>query len=69
MIWPREPKAVVFDMDGLLVDSEILAREVMRAVSERHGFILPDEVFLRMVGLPGAASRVVAEGHFGAGFD
>lgn len=69
MIWPREPKAVVFDMDGLLVDSEILAREVMRAVSERHGFILPDEVFLRMVGLPGAASRVVAEAHFGAGFD
>ena len=69
MILPRKVEAVVFDMDGLLVDSEIMVREVMREVTHRHGLILPDEVFLRMVGLPGAASRGVAVTHFGEAFN
>ena len=61
---PRAIEAVVFDMDGLLVDSEVMVREVMREVTQRRGLTLPDEVFLRMVGLPGAASQLVAPGPF-----
>ena len=66
---PRAIEAVVFDMDGLLVDSEVMVREVMREVTQRRGLILPEDVFLRMVGLPGAASRLVAQAHFGNAFD
>jgi len=66
---PRRVEAVVFDMDGLLVDSETMVRDVMREVSRRREVTLPDEVFLRMVGLPGAASRSVAVAHFGEAFD
>ena len=69
MSLPRPVRGVVFDMDGLLVDSESLCRDVMMAVSARRGVALPMSVFLRMVGLPGYASRVVAVGHFGEAFD
>ena len=69
MSLPRPPKALVFDMDGLLVDSEAVFREVMMEASTLRGVELPDEVFLRMVGLPSQAGRDVALGHFGADFD
>jgi HAD superfamily hydrolase (TIGR01509 family) len=60
---------VVFDMDGLLVDTEAVFREVMMASSAVHGVELPEAVFLRMVGLPEHASRAVAMAHFGDDFD
>ena len=69
MSLPRAVKAVVFDMDGLLVDTEAVFRDVMMASSAAHGVDLPDAVFLRMVGLPEHASRAVAMAHFGDDFD
>jgi HAD superfamily hydrolase (TIGR01509 family) len=66
---PRDVQAVVFDMDGLLVDSESLFRDVMMESSRRRGVHLPIEVFLRMVGLQHEASKIVAMAHFGEGFD
>lgn len=69
MSLPRAVKAVVFDMDGLLVDTEAVFRDVMMASSAAHGVDLPDAVFLRMVGLPEHASRAVAMAHFGEDFD
>jgi HAD superfamily hydrolase (TIGR01509 family) len=69
MILPRLVEGVVFDMDGLLVDSESMFRDVMVLVSRRRGLDLPLEVFLRMVGLQHEASRAVAMAHFGEGFD
>jgi HAD superfamily hydrolase (TIGR01509 family) len=66
---PRPVRAVVFDMDGLIVDTEVVFRDVMMEASEARGLNLPEEVFLRMVGLPDHGSRAVAMAHFGDGFD
>ena len=68
MVFPRPIRAVVFDMDGLLVDTEVLIRDVMMRLAPAFGAQLPPEVFHRMVGLPLAASNAVAQAHYGPGF-
>ncbi len=69
MTLPRRVEAVIFDMDGLLVDTESLFRDVLMESSRLRGVDLPLPVFLRMVGLQAAASRAVAMAHFGEAFD
>jgi len=68
MTLPRRVQAVVFDMDGLLVDTETVFRDAMMAVSERQGRDLPLPVFLSMVGAPREQNRRVALDHFGPDF-
>lgn len=65
----RNPEAVVFDMDGLLFDTETIYREAMIATALRLGFQMQEEVFLAMVGLPAEASRAHLIKHYGHGFD
>jgi len=66
----RQPiDAVMFDMDGLLIDSERVVRDAMMQVALRRGRELPLAVFLRMVGMSIADSRGIAVDHFGADFD
>lgn len=66
---PRAVEAVVFDMDGVLVDSERMFRDAMLEVSLARGRELPLAVFHRMVGAPREQNRLVALDHFGADFD
>jgi HAD superfamily hydrolase (TIGR01509 family) len=68
MVFPRPIRAVVFDMDGLLVDTEVQIRDLMVEAARARGADLPFEVFKRMVGLPQAESDVVARAHFGPDF-
>jgi HAD superfamily hydrolase (TIGR01509 family) len=51
---PGFPEAVVFDLDGLMIDSEQLDWKGAKAVAARRGFDLDDEFLLRTIGRRGA---------------
>jgi len=56
-------------MDGLLLDSEIVYRDALRATAAEMGGELPDAVFKQMVGHTWPASAGVLRDHFGEAFD
>ncbi|MEI9963666.1 MAG: HAD family phosphatase [Caulobacteraceae bacterium] len=64
MTLPRRAEAVIFDMDGLLVDTEVLARDAMMAAAHDLGCDLPLPVFLSMVGRNQASSDEILREHF-----
>jgi len=66
---PRAPKAVVFDMDGLLVDTEPVVFRAMQRAAGAIGGEMPFGTFQRMVGLQHAHSEKIVIEHFGEGFD
>ena len=69
MTLPRRPAAVVFDMDGVLFDTEVMVRDAMTAAGVRLGFEVPEQLFLSLIGLAGDASRGKFLDHYGAAFD
>ena len=65
---PRMPEAVVFDMDGLLFDTEVLYQEAIQLAAAEGGHEVAIDVFNRTVGLPWAQSRALLLSHFGETF-
>ncbi len=51
--WPHELKAVAFDMDGLMVNTEELYFEVGQTILKRRGREFKDSLRRSMMGLPG----------------
>lgn len=49
---PWNPQAVVFDMDGLLLNTEVLARRALRVAGTGLGMELPDALCEAMTGVP-----------------
>lgn len=69
MALPRAPKAVVFDMDGLLVDTETVVFAAMQHAAGTLGAEMPFATFQRMVGLQHAHSDLILLEHFGGDLD
>ncbi|MGR6433139.1 HAD family hydrolase [Rhizobium sp. PAMB 3174] len=64
----RRPAAVVFDMDGLLFDTEVLYREASFAAITALGHRMDDEMFRRTLGHPWDSIRSILVELFGADF-
>jgi beta-phosphoglucomutase-like phosphatase (HAD superfamily) len=65
---PRRPAAVVFDMDGLLFNTEALYHEALLLAAAEHGRDVASDLFGQTVGLPWPQTRAVLLAHFGEDF-
>lgn len=65
---PHSPQAVVFDLDGTLIDSEALVREGYFAAAPAFGITLTDAHFLSCVGLSRDANDARLRTLFGPDF-
>jgi HAD superfamily hydrolase (TIGR01509 family) len=62
------PRAVVFDMDGLLLDTEVIYREVMAIACSELGHDMAVEIHSRLIGVPKDRGAQILLGHFGPDF-
>jgi len=56
---PTQAAAIIFDMDGLMLDTEALAREAWFETMRKFGVALTDDVYLRVLGTTGAHTRQI----------
>lgn len=68
MTLPRKPRAVVFDLDGTLIDSEALVKEAHFAACADLGVTMTDAQFLSLVGLHREANDLQLKGYYGDDF-
>ncbi|MFJ6328033.1 MULTISPECIES: HAD family hydrolase [unclassified Rhizobium] len=68
MSLPRFPAAVVFDMDGLLFDTEVLYRDALFAAASDGCHVTTDHLHRQMLGCPWAVIKTQLLEHYGARF-
>ena len=64
----RLPRAVVFDMDGLMLDTERLDRDLWQAAARRLALDIPDALHARLVGRRAPDAEQTLRQHFGDDF-
>jgi HAD superfamily hydrolase (TIGR01509 family) len=64
----RAPKAVLFDLDGLILDTEAIVWEIMPVVAARFGVALERELFLELIGRHGPDVENMLLAAWGADF-
>ena len=65
---PEPLEAVIFDMDGLLLDTERLYRTAIFGACARLGFQITDPVHQSLIGTPKETGDATLSGCFGDGF-
>lgn len=63
-----EIQAVIFDMDGLMLDTERLAQRAWQEAAQAWDYDLPDHVFLAAVGRTAADTGAIFAEDYGEGF-
>jgi HAD superfamily hydrolase (TIGR01509 family) len=63
----KDIEAVIFDMDGLMYDTERLARVGWKAVAARHGIDIPDSLIDLTMGLTCSEIRALFQKRFDEG--
>lgn len=64
----KRQQAVIFDMDGLMLDTERIALQAWQAAAAAHGHALGEDIYLRTVGLNTADSEALPTRTLGASF-
>jgi beta-phosphoglucomutase-like phosphatase (HAD superfamily) len=62
------PQAVIFDMDGLILDSERSYCQAWKKAAEALGYRIDDGVYDRFIGLPNAVAEQMLAEYFGPPF-
>lgn len=65
---PRRPAAVIFDMDGLLFDTEALYQEAIMAAAAEVGQEMTSAIFRSMIGRPWLQTRSFLIERYGSAF-
>jgi HAD superfamily hydrolase (TIGR01509 family) len=65
---PRKPRAVVFDLDGTLIDSEALVKDAHFAACAELGVTMTEAQFLALVGMHREANDLQLKGYYGDDF-
>jgi HAD superfamily hydrolase (TIGR01509 family) len=68
MALPHRPGAVIFDMDGLLFDTEALWQKALLSAAAEAGREIPDEVYNGSIGVRRSQCRGLFLAHFGENF-
>ena len=68
MVFPRQIKAVIFDIDGLLFDTEALFFEAMTAAADEQGCNIDKPFFLSLLGGNRDFNYLKMRERFGASF-
>jgi HAD superfamily hydrolase (TIGR01509 family) len=65
----NRPAAVIFDMDGLLLDTERISRASMIEVMLAMGYPMTEAIFETLIGVPADGNRRLLRAEFGDDFD
>src|SRR3974390_784435 len=60
--------AVIFDLDGLILDSERPIRDAVIEVVAALGFDMPEAFYATLIGVPGPECDAMIRDYFGASF-
>ena len=68
MPFPNPVEAVIFDMDGLLLDTERIYKVVLQRACTALRYEMSDELFHSLIGVPGQEGYRMLQAHFGPDF-